>query len=61
MNSYKCFYGAKEPIVVGAESSYQAQLQAAWIFKAKKSYDVSVVLLAKGDMPYLVPVAQVAG
>jgi len=43
MNNYVCFYRGKQ-ITVQAESSYKAQLKAAEQFKAKKSYDVTVVL-----------------
>lgn len=46
MNGYKAFYKGKQ-IEVYAESSYQAQLKAAETFKAKKSYDVTVVLCEK--------------
>ena len=43
MNGYKAFYKGKS-IEVYADSSYQAQQVAAKQFKAKKSYDVTVVL-----------------
>jgi hypothetical protein len=43
MNGYKAFYKGKS-IEVYADTSYQAQQKAASIFKAKKSYDVTVVL-----------------
>src|ERR1017187_9443622 len=43
MNGYKAFYKGKA-IEVYADTMYQAQLQAAQTFKAKKSYDVHVVL-----------------
>ena len=43
MNGYKCFYRGKS-CEVHADTSYQAQLQAAQIFKAKKSYEVTVML-----------------
>lgn len=43
MRPYVAFYRGKK-IPVMAESSYQAQLKAAQIFKAKKSYEVTVVL-----------------
>ncbi len=46
MNGYKAFYKSKE-IEVYAETSYQAQLKAAKEFKAKKSYEVTVVLCEK--------------
>ena len=43
MNGYIAMYKDKK-IEVYAESSYQAQLKAAQIFKAKKSYEVDVYL-----------------
>ena len=46
MNGYKAFYRGKD-IEVHAESSYKAQLEAAKVFKAKKGYQVSVVLCEK--------------
>jgi len=46
MNGYKAFYRGKS-IDVYADSSYAAQQQAAKIFKAKKSYDVTVMLCEK--------------
>ena len=49
MNGYKAFYKGKQ-LEVYAESSYEAQLKAAKEFKAKKSYEVTVVLCEKnGD------------
>jgi hypothetical protein len=50
MNGYKAFYKNKE-IEVYAETSYKAQLLAAEIFKAKKSYDVTVVLCEVDGTP----------
>ena len=38
---------------VEAESSYQAQKLAASLFKAKKSYDVSIILLAIDNKPVI--------
>ncbi len=46
MNGYICFYKGKK-IEVLAESSYQAQTKAAAQFKAKKSWEVTVVLAEK--------------
>jgi hypothetical protein len=46
MNGYKAFYKGKE-LEVFAETSYKAQLEAAKLFKARKSYDVTVVLCEK--------------
>ena len=43
MNGYKAFYRGKE-IEVFAETSYKAQQSAAQQFKARKSYEVHVVL-----------------
>lgn len=43
MNGYKAFYKGKS-IDVYADSSYEAQQKAAKEFKAKKSYEVNVVL-----------------
>jgi hypothetical protein len=48
MHGYKAFYKNRE-IEVYAESSYKAQLKAASIFKARKSYDVAVVLCERPD------------
>lgn len=45
-NGYKAFYKGKQ-IDVWADTSYQAQLKAAEIFKAKKSYQVDVILCEK--------------
>jgi hypothetical protein len=45
-NGYVAFYKGKR-IEVYAVSSYAAQLEAAKIFKAKKSFEVSVVLAEK--------------
>jgi hypothetical protein len=41
---YKAFYSGKT-CVVEAPSSYAAQLEAAKILKARKTYQVAVVLL----------------
>ena len=46
MNGYKAFYKGKS-IEVEAESSYKAQLKAAEVFRAKKSYQVNVILCEK--------------
>lgn len=48
MNKYKAFYKSKD-IEVEAESSHQAQVKGAAVFKAKKEYQVTVVLLSVGD------------
>lgn len=44
MSTYKAFYKGKT-IELKADSSYQAQTKAAEQFKARKSYDVTVILL----------------
>ena len=50
MNKYICFYKSKQ-LEVEADTSYHAQLKAAEIFKARKSYDVSVMLAeCKGEV-----------
>lgn len=46
MNGYVAFWRGKR-IEVTAETSYKAQLKAAELFKAKKSYEVTVVLAEK--------------
>jgi hypothetical protein len=46
MNGYKAFFKGRECEVYAA-SSYEAQLKAAQVFKAKKSYEVTVVLCEK--------------
>jgi hypothetical protein len=43
MNGYIAFYRGKQ-IEVYAPTSYEAQTKAAAIFKAKKSYEVTVML-----------------
>lgn len=43
MRTYKAFYKNKTVTVI-SDSSYHAQLEAAKLFKAKKSHEVSVVL-----------------
>lgn len=51
MNSYKAFYKNKTADI-RAETSLSAQIKAANHFKAKKPWDVSVVLVRKhgGEM-----------
>lgn len=46
MNGYICFYKGKR-IEVRANTSYAAQTEAAKIFKAKKAYEIQVVLAEK--------------
>jgi hypothetical protein len=43
MNGYIAFYKDRQ-LEVYAPTSYDAQLKAAALFRAKKSYDVTVVL-----------------
>lgn len=50
MNGYLAFYKGKR-LEVYAETSYQAQEKAAKEFKAKKSYQVSVMLAEKDGQP----------
>jgi hypothetical protein len=47
MRTYKAFYKGKTTIVE-ANSSFEAQEKAAKVFKAKRSYDVAIVL---ADVP----------
>ena len=44
--TYMAFYRGRE-IQVQAESSYAAQLKAAAVFRAKKTYEVTVVVLGR--------------
>lgn len=46
MNGYIAFYKGKK-LEVYAASSYEAQQKAAALFKAKKSYEVTVMLAEK--------------
>ena len=50
MNGYICFWRGKR-IEVHAGSSYAAQLKAAAILKAKKTYEITVVLAENGWVP----------
>jgi hypothetical protein len=52
MNTYHAFY-RRQQIEVTAETSYAAQQKAALQFKAKKSYEVTVVLVAKENEPVI--------
>ena len=47
MRTYKAFYKGRSVTVI-AETSYAAQQEAAKFFKAKKSYEVTVIL---ADVP----------
>jgi len=46
MNKYEAFYRNRR-VEVEANTSYEAQQKAALIFKAKKSYEVTVMLVEK--------------
>lgn len=48
MNGYIAFYKDKQ-LEVRADTSYQAQKQAAKLFKARKAYEVTVVLAESGN------------
>jgi hypothetical protein len=50
VNKYHCFYAGKE-CIVEAETTLRAQEEAASIFRAKKRYDVAVVLIEKDGEP----------
>lgn len=52
MNGYKAFYRGKT-CEVYADSSYEAQQKAAQFFKAKKSYEVTVMLCEVGGKQYV--------
>jgi hypothetical protein len=52
MNGYKAFYKNKV-IDIYANTSYEAQKQASTLFKAKKSYDVTVVLCETNSKPVI--------
>jgi hypothetical protein len=49
LNGYVCFFKEKRTEVY-AKTSYEAQQKAAAFFKARKSYDVTVVLAEKGGV-----------
>ena len=48
MHTYIAMFKGKQ-IEVKADTSYAAQQEAVKVFKAKKSYDVSVYLAVKSD------------
>lgn len=52
MFTYVCLYKGKK-IQVQASSSYNAQIEAARIFRARKPYEVTVMLAAIGVQPYI--------
>lgn len=47
MNGYIAFYKGKR-IEVYAATSYEAQQKAVAMFKARRSYDVTIVLVERG-------------
>lgn len=52
MNRYLCLYKS-ERTTVDADTSRDAQKEAARIFKARRESDVSVYLQEKNDEPYV--------
>ena len=50
MNTYIAYYRGKQ-VKVEALSSYAAQIEAAKVFKAKKSYEVTVILANEQGQP----------
>ncbi len=48
MNGYKAFYKNKQ-LDIYACTSYDAQKQACQLFKAKKAYEVTVILCEIND------------
>lgn len=52
MNTYECFWKSKR-ITVEADTTYEAQLKAQQVFKAKKSYEISVMLVALNGAQYV--------
>jgi hypothetical protein len=51
MNTYECFWKSKR-ITVEADTTYSAQLKAQALFKAKKSYEITVMLVALNGNQY---------
>jgi hypothetical protein len=49
LNGYVCFYKGKRT-EVHASTTYEAQTKAAAVFKARKQYDVTVVLAEKAGV-----------
>lgn len=52
LNGYVAFFKGKQTEVY-AKTSYEAQQKAAAFFKARKSYEVTVVLAEKGGAPVI--------
>jgi hypothetical protein len=57
-NTYHAFYRGKK-LELTAKTSFKAQTKAAATLKAKKSYEVTVMLVAKGDVPYTHSTAEI--
>lgn len=51
MNTYHAFNSKGGKIELTANTSYEAQKKAALLFKAKKAYEISVILVAKDNVP----------
>jgi len=49
MNGYKAFYKGRQ-VEVMANTSFEAQQKAAALLKAKKSYEVTVMLCEKAGV-----------
>jgi len=56
--TYHAFWRGKK-IELKANTSYEAQKKAAAILKVKKSYEVTVVLVGKGDEPVIHSTAEI--
>jgi hypothetical protein len=52
MNKYECFWKSKRT-TVEADSSYQAQQKAQAFFKAKKGYEITVMLVELDGKQYV--------
>ena len=52
MNKYECFWKSKR-ITVEADTSYQAQQKSQSILKAKKGYEITVMLAEKNGQAYI--------
>ena len=53
MNTYVGFYKEQEPKTCQADTQYHAQLALAKLFKAKKAYEVAVILAEKEGVPVI--------
>lgn len=51
MNTYHAFYRGKK-LELKAETTYKAQQEAVKLFKAKKAFEITIMLVAKGEEPY---------